>query len=344
MVLSTSIFTTVTFLFNGSSILSSNHDDSKTPAGFVSKYKPQNESYCSFKYNLPEEFVYDEHDLEYGPELGLDSFYRILYNVVEGKQNLSALEPVTYATHATVEFVNYISEIARYWEGPVSVAVFVPDFDADIVTKQLLHMCHCLPDMSKVTVHYVFPANDTPFVQSQPDIVFDPGYCVISDTSAVLSYRASKRLKYPVNVCRNVAKKAASTHFILVSDVELIPSEKLASKFMDMISRIRDEERLPSRVYVLPLFEVKVGEVIPRNKTHLMSLVKKERAVYFHRHVCSHCQRFPGLQKWLTTKDTGVVKVRKLLSAHTISLIGIACYERYYQHLSTQGTSIQGVP
>lgn len=310
MVASTSVFISANVFFN-MSIPYGNIDESKIPAGFVRKYNPSNESYCSFRYNLPEEFVYDERDLEYGPELGMDSFYRILYNVVEGKQNLSTLEPVTYATHATAEFVNYISEIARYWEGPVSVAVFVPDYDADIVTKQLVHMCHCLPNMSKVSVHYVFPANDTPFVQTQPSIVFDPTYCVISDTSDVLSYRASKRLRYPVNVCRNVAKKAAPTYFVLVSDVELIPSEKLASKFMEMTSRmhIDNVQRLPSRVYVLPLFEVKTGEAIPRNKTDLIMLVRSERAVYFHRHVCSHCQRFPGLEKWLATKDSGIVKV-----------------------------------
>lgn len=313
-VVSISIFISNNLFFNWSSTQSANFDVSKIPAGFVRKYKPNNESYCMFNYNLPEEFAYDERDLEYSPELGAESFYRVLYNVVERQQNLSSLKPVTYATHATVEFINYISEIARYWEGPVSVAVFVPDFDADTVTKQLVHICHCLPDMSKVSVHYVFPANDTPFVvQAQPSIVFDEGYCVISDTADVLSYRASKKLKYPVNVCRNAAKKAASTYFVLVSDVEFIPSEKLASKFLDMVSSISVNvvQRLPSRIYVLPLFEVKSDEVVPRNKTELMNLVRKERAVYFHRHVCSHCQRFPGLEKWLAMKDPGVVKVCK---------------------------------
>lgn len=306
----TFILISVTLFYHGSWILSSTNYK-LIPADFVKKYDPNNESYCTFNYNLPEEFVYEEYELEYSPQMEMNSPYRVLYNVVEAKENVSSLVPVTYATHATAEFVNYISEIARYWEGPVSVAVFVPDFDADTVTKQLVHLCHCLPDMSKVSVHYVFPANDTPFVQTHPYLYFDSTYCAISKTVDILSFRASTRLKYPINVCRNVARNAAATYFVMVSDIQLIPSEKLASKFIEMVSRyhIDKHQRLPSRVYVLPLFEVERDEVIPRSKTDLIRLVRNEKAVYFHRHVCSHCQRFPGLEKWLAAKDPGVVKV-----------------------------------
>jgi len=74
------------------------------------------------------------------------------------------------------------------------------------------------------------------------------------------SFRAAQNLTYPINVARNVAKENAETHFVLASDVELVPSEFAVEWFMEMIRK--DEEPLmhqsrgyPS-VFVLPVFEV----------------------------------------------------------------------------------------
>lgn len=56
-------------------------------------------------------------------------------------------------------------------------------------------------------------------------------------------------------------------------------------------------------VYVLPVFEVADDEPdIPRTKPELLDLYEKDKAVYFHRYVCNHCQRFPGIQRWLQRK------------------------------------------
>lgn len=208
---------------------------SPPPGAFLRQNNPNNESYCFFKYGLPEELVFEDDDLEYSPELGSASPYKVLYNVIKGRSDFNHSVPVTYATHVTADFINYVAEIARSWEGPISVAAFVPDADAEIVGKQLLHLCYCLQDMSKVSVHFVFPANETPYYLSMSAGAPDPVDCVIADITKQESYRILKNLIYPVNVCRNVAKLAATTHFILVSDVQLIPSDKLASKFIKMV-------------------------------------------------------------------------------------------------------------
>lgn len=274
----------------------------RAPGSFLQNYKPKNESYCKFNYNLPEEFLYDENELRNSPELGVHSSYKVLYNVIEVKQNYDSTALLTYATHVTPDFLRYISEIVRYWDGLVSLAAFVPDFDADIVTKQLITLCHCLPEMSKLSVHYIFPQNKPPFIGNNGKSVND---CNITETSNVITYRYQNKLIYPVNVCRNVARQAATTEYILVSDVELIPSEKLASNFLDMIERkFRNTHfKFPSKVFVLPVFEINTYIDIPRRKGQIRQLVNEERAVYFHRHVCSHCQRFPGLEQWLKKEN-----------------------------------------
>lgn len=272
------------------------------PGEFLRNNKPSNYTYCNFKHGLPEELAFEESDLEGTPEMGLSSRYKVLYNVLEAtRQNSSS---VTYSTHATVEFLDYISEIARSWDGPVSLAIFVPDSDAVPVISTLNVLCYCQPDMGKVSVHFVFPAELPPRLDSG---VAKPNNCsgVASNSSSV---REAEGLIYPVNVCRNVAREAAVTRFVLVADVQLIPSKGLAFKFLEMVASI-DLNRRPSKVFVLPLFEVEEGENIPANKEELISMVRDERAVYFHRHVCSHCQKFPGIERWLETTDSGKVTV-----------------------------------
>jgi beta-1,4-glucuronyltransferase 1 len=53
-------------------------------------------------------------------------------------------------------------------------------------------------------------------------------------------YKTQKKLLYPVNVGRNVARDAAMTHFILASDIELYPNPGLVRKFLEMIARNDD--------------------------------------------------------------------------------------------------------
>lgn len=119
------------------------------------------------------------------------------------------------------------------------MAAFVPDADAETVGKQLLHLCYCLEDMSRVSVHFVFPANETPYYLPMLPSASEPTDCDIAYIFKEISYRHLNHLAYPVNVCRNVAKNAVTTRYVLVSDVQLIPSEKLASRFLKMVSNIR---------------------------------------------------------------------------------------------------------
>lgn len=281
------------------------------PGSFLRHVPLANTSYCTFGYGLPEYLEYDEADVQYSPELGLEGGYRVLYNVIEGKERANSSVPVTFATHVTTDFLEYVAEVLKRWEGPVSIAAYVPGEDAHVVTLKLFRLCWCLPEMSRVTVHYVFDKNAPAVVHSSTNSSSKLSSCMMHELNNVFpSYRVRKDLIYPVNVCRNVARNAAFTYFVLVADVQLMPSNNLASKFMDMAHKMDIKTyKKSSKVYVLPLFEIEAGEVIPRTKTELLRLMKKERAMYFHRMVCTHCQKFPGLQRWLQAHDDGTVEV-----------------------------------
>lgn len=85
------------------------------PGGYVNeKYSPvsPNESYCDFNYKLPKDLKFLQSDVDFGPELGKSTPYRILYNVVQARMS-GDVPAITYATHVTADFMNYIPELLR---------------------------------------------------------------------------------------------------------------------------------------------------------------------------------------------------------------------------------------
>ncbi|KAJ8919402.1 hypothetical protein NQ315_016495 [Exocentrus adspersus] len=270
--------------------------------------KPSNTSYCKFNYKLPFDLSIDANNVDFGPEQGKDSLYRILYNVIEATIG-AGVPGVTYATHITADFVNYIPELIRYWDGLISVAAFVPDTDVALVLEQINQYCYCLPGMSRVSVHLVYHKKLPP---SRKDVYFTrPDNCVLDDSSKLETHRPSRNFDesviYPINVCRNVARTASMTDNVLVSDIQLMPSEHLAKRFWDMMIDFKYAD-CPNKVFVVPIFEVASTQEVPRTKKQLVQLVKEKKAVYFHRLVCSHCQKFPGVDAWMETDPGESVK------------------------------------
>lgn len=91
--------------------------------------------------------------------------------------------------------------------------------------------------------------------------------------------RQTQKLTYPVNVGRNAARQASKTNFVLVSDIELIPSKGLNEQFANLLQRLTERRNslLKIRasntwtgrgfVYVLPVFEVKHAKTLNCNIT-----------------------------------------------------------------------------
>lgn len=117
---------------------------------------------------------------------------------------------------------------------------------------------------------------------------------------------------YPINVCRNAARTAAVTEYVMVSDIQLIPSAGLAEKFMKMVADYKIMDNCDRQVFVLPIFEVESTEDIPTNKKELIELIRQQKAVYFHKNICRHCQKFPGIEAWLLSDPGNEIKVRKM--------------------------------
>ncbi|XP_029048405.1 beta-1,4-glucuronyltransferase 1-like [Osmia bicornis bicornis] len=274
---------------------------------YMAGQRPRNDSYCRWYHGLPRVLSYPGFAVIRRPEIGEKSPYRILPFVLRGTEERKKLPEVTLCTHATADQVYGIVELARRWEGPLSLAIFTPGLDAGIAITLLDRACRCEPEMYKVSIHLVFPADSPPLLR---ETARNHGDCAASDLQKGEreTERNQKRMTYPINVARNVARIQANTTRVLVSDIELLPSEKLASGFMKLVRR-----RVPKTgiVFVVPVFEIESNQKPPSTKKELLLAIEAGRAVYFHRFLCSHCQKFPGLTRWLLRPDPG--KVRPLI-------------------------------
>ncbi|XP_050672927.1 beta-1,4-glucuronyltransferase 1-like isoform X2 [Leptidea sinapis] len=346
-----------------------NNYDEYRPGDFLKGHQPLlNSSYfCKFNYGLPQMLDWGTFPIYTSPGEGIDGPYRVIYNAVKGTAylNYSKYNAVTYATQATTEFIYHIVEIARYWEGPVSLAVYVPNYDMDTAMQQIKQLCRCYQSMNKVSIHLFYPKRHRPKIQNRKTEmptevsllninisqsqsldskiqkyrslnkenrgkyvewviknkikrliaklprkdkyapILDFPDCAGPEEFNIPTFRREHSMTYPINVGRNVARNASSTNYFLVSDIEMVPSEGLATKFLRMLRKLMGDRRrdkgdiFAKTVFVVPLFEVAKGEAIPRDKDTLVKLVSSNRAFYFHQRQCPHCQRFPGLQTWL---------------------------------------------
>ncbi|XP_022191411.2 beta-1,4-glucuronyltransferase 1 [Nilaparvata lugens] len=277
--------------------------------------KPGTKNFCNFRFGDTHSFKIDDSDVSLTPEHSENGMYRVVYNVIYGDSYHNTSEEsrnnVTYCTHITPEFFYYMVEIVDRWEGPISISVFVPSTDASITLCLIERLCFCLPGMSRVAVHFIFPVEYPPdHWKCEPSLTV-PQKCSVPEVIAkekLETFRNREGLVYPVNVARNAARVSARTTFVLVSDVELFPSRQLVSRFLAMLKRLKEKSGKDFRtllkyfVYVLPVFEVESDAYVPETKSELLNLHSQNKAVYFHRWVCLHCQRFPGLQRWLHRK------------------------------------------
>ena len=118
-------------------------------------------------------------------------------------------------------------------------------------------------------------------------------------------YKTQKKLLYPVNVGRNIARDAAMTHFLLASDIELYPNPGLVHKFLEMIAKndLPLQNKNP-RVYPLSIFEVDSASVVPKDKSELQELLRSGKAIPFHKRVCSSCHGVPKSKEWMAANET----------------------------------------
>ncbi|XP_033365234.1 beta-1,4-glucuronyltransferase 1 [Bombus vosnesenskii] len=239
--------------------------------------------------------------------------YWVLYNYVPMSIAVRCWESVTYTTHADYTFLDNLEPLLERWRAPISIAMHAPgtDFAATLDAIKYSRNCGSSLVSQLVTFHVFFSSKHVPKMVPPTEKVMSDSYnCTLGPpwVNVTLSkmYKNEKKLLYPVNVGRNIARESAPTFYVLASDIELYPNPDLPAKFLEMI-RKRDQPALykPNpKVFVLSIFEVDEKSQPPNNKTHLAQMLKAGTAIPFHKKLCSGCHNVPRSKEWQEAAET----------------------------------------
>ncbi|XP_003702509.1 beta-1,4-glucuronyltransferase 1 isoform X1 [Megachile rotundata] len=239
--------------------------------------------------------------------------YWVLYNYVPMSMAVRCWESVTYTTHADYTFLDNLEPLLERWRAPISIAMHAPGTDFAATLDAIKYSRNCgSPLISQlVTFHVFFSSKHVPKVVPPSEKVMSDTYnCSLGppwvNVTFSKMYKNEKKLLYPVNVGRNIARESAPTHYVCASDIELYPSPNLPAKFLEMIRR-RDQLSLykPNpKVFVLSIFEVDEKSQPPNNKTQLAQMLKAGTAIPFHKKLCSSCHNVPRSKEWQEAPET----------------------------------------
>ncbi|EDS41947.1 N-acetyl lactosaminide beta-1,3-N-acetyl glucosaminyl transferase [Culex quinquefasciatus] len=296
------------------------------------------------------------HDRDYEPYIGQRGDFWVLKNYVRAEHGeLRCHEAITYTTHADYTFLDNLIPLLERWNAPVSLAMHAPGTDFQPTVNAIKYLRDCLAESHLVrqfvTFHIYFSSKHIPKNVPKYEKVLEPPYnCSLPapyfNVSSSQLYKTAKKLLYPVNVGRNIARDAAMTHFILASDIELYPNPGLVHKFLEMIARNEPVlQRKNPRVFPLSIFEVDSTSPVPRDKTELQELLRNGKAISFHKRVCSSCHGVPKSKEWIAaneTDDLGVFHIGKRVGyfVHWEPIyIGTHADPHYDERLSWEGKS-----
>ena len=219
---------------------------------------------------------------------------------------------VTLVTHCSVNHIHHLIELSRWWQGPVSVAVFIPQEYSAIMLHSLLVLHYCMPHLSKnITIHLVYPMTQSPLNVNLPSWIPEVSEC--RDFREVLDALLQQQLrpvqnyafgmqKYPNNLLRNVAARFLPTDYMLVIDIDIIPSPNLFHSFIDFARRTSFASETGSLdaqlVYVVPVFEVRHGVELPHDKKALLQLWGRGLIRPFYYELCWKCQNHTDYDTW----------------------------------------------
>jgi len=113
---------------------------------------------------------------------------------------------------------------------------------------------------------------------------------------------------YPQNHMRNVARKGCPSTYVLLLDVDIVPTQDMAKSLATFL-RLPSVERCHRCAYVLPTYELDVSAIFPRNKKQLAALEDAGRAQPFHHKAFRYNQFASNLTRWRETTETEQVIV-----------------------------------
>jgi len=229
---------------------------------------------------------------------------------------------VCLATQSSLDRLHWLGESSDHWRGAISLAIYLDDDEVGIFYKVLTHMRRCHSDLlANIAFHVVSAAGQSMTLPAAFSATFassassgssssktwteaddgDEGTSASAAQSTpvnctgpsealtwLLKERPSLSAKwesgrpYPQNLMRNVARKGCPSHYVLLLDVDVIPSYNMAESLAEFLDQPSVVAHCTKCAFVVPTYELDYSADFPQNKTQLLTLENQGRAQPFH--------------------------------------------------------------
>nr|XP_046235803.1 beta-1,4-glucuronyltransferase 1 [Scatophagus argus] len=225
------------------------------------------------------------------------------------------------ATHTTINNLHHLESLLERWQNPLSVAIFAHGQDVKFATALVYALSFFCPQIQAlVDFHLVCLSGET---ASFPEKDHEH-FAGLEDCGSVFSrleahrdkyknYAISGNISYPNNLLRNVARGGTDSSYILVIDIDMMPSADLHQQFLAMIVK---REPASDEVFVLPAFEIRHDRKMPATKAELVQLYQVGEVRPFYEELCPRCQAPTNYSQWVNShvRETGTLEVAYTLT------------------------------
>ncbi|GLH13070.1 Uncharacterized protein GBIM_17716 [Gryllus bimaculatus] len=239
--------------------------------------------------------------------------------VGERYAELSDTFSVCLATQSSVEKLRSLVQVAHHWSGPISAAVYAAgDDEYTLLQIYVAYLRKCFAAVrERVSFHLAYPKDRPPrqeAVELAAAAVLDPPArpeldCRRPESALAellrlrrpdtFSYRS--KAPYPQNHMRNLARRNCQADYVFLTDVDIIPSARLAEG-LDVF--LRGARCSGLCAYVIPTYELHDQVRFPRNKTDLVRLAKRGLARPFHQKVFIYNQFATNFSRWQESAES----------------------------------------
>ncbi|XP_076145007.1 beta-1,4-glucuronyltransferase 1 [Alosa pseudoharengus] len=243
--------------------------------------------------------------------------YRVYKNLVKSDFSTNqkpgsgtSTNTLVLATHTTINNLHHLDSLLERWKNPLSIAIFAHGQDVKFATALVYALSIFCPHIQAlVDFNLVCPSEETASFPEQDREHFSG----LEDCAGVFAklgshrdkyknYAIGSNISYPNNLLRNVARSGTDAAFILVIDMDMVPSDNLHQQFLDMVARRRPNTE---EVFVLPAFEIRHTRKLPATKPELVQLYQVGEVRPFYEELCPRCQAPTNYSRWVNQHEHG---------------------------------------
>ncbi|CAH1634869.1 unnamed protein product [Spodoptera littoralis] len=173
---------------------------------------------------------------------------------------------VTLALQLSMDRLLFLERLVNYWEGPLSVAIYLADCDVGKLLNFIENWSDTLRDRKNIGYHLVFKHD---------------------------------QVHYPVNYLRNVALANVNTPYVFLMDVDFVPMVDLYSHLKAAIKLINPYPQ--KKCLVVAAFESqRYRSSVPRSKAALLARLAARELAPFRQHEWPRGHRPTNYTRWTT--------------------------------------------